>query len=214
MPKNRVSGNGANESDVSIQESSADVSVADGGVKVPPYPARWITIKDVATLAGVTGQTVRNAYKDHPAFNTPGVTEADPTSPRWFVTKMVDQFGNVTDYDVIYIEHAAALEWIDARAQKPAPAQHGGAKRYIIRLTQEQVNALPAEEGTLPSIALPDGTLVQLELPPVGNRKPKGKNDPTTTTDATSDLQIGVAADMPVQQSSDIFDVELDEVPA
>jgi len=213
MPKNRASTNGNDpQLAASIAENNIEVASA-GGVQAPPYDAKWITIKDVAAMAGVTGQTVRNAYKEHPAFNTPGVTEADPVTPRWFVTKMVDQFGNVTDYDVAYIDHAAALEWIDARAAKPAPAQHGGAKRYIIRLTKEQVASLPAEEGTMPSMMLPDGTMVQLELPPVGNRKPKSTD--ATTTDATAGLDAERALTdegdaLAVQQSADLFDVELD----
>lgn len=192
----------------------------DSKVGVPPYDgARWITIRQAAEMANVTGQTVRNAYKDHAAFNVAGVTEADPTSPRWFETKMVDSFDNVTDFNVIYLDQAAVQDWIAARAAKPAHGgMHSGAKRYIVRLTDAQVAALPVilfDDGQeLPAVRLADETLIRLEKPPVGTRKPKNAS---ASTAETSDGDP-VGSDVPPTdfnghaQTADLFDVELTEV--
>lgn len=181
----------------------------------PPYDTKWITVRQAAEQAGVSGQTVRNAYKEHSAFNTPGVTEADPTSPRWFETKMIDQFGNPTDFNVIYLDHAAVEEWIAARAAKPAHGgMHSGAKRYIVRLTDAQVAALPVNAENKPVLMLADGSAIDLEKPPVGTRKPKNAS---ASTAETSDGDP-VGSDVPPSdfnghvQTADLFDVELTEV--
>lgn len=220
MAKNRANAPTADNGTDRIVDSQTDepivwdtVTPDNNGVNMP-YDARWITIRDAANLAAVTSQTVRNAYKVHPAFNTPGATDADPAAAHWFQTKMVDQFGNTTDYDVVYIDHAAVLRWIDARAAQPVTGNHSGAKRYIVRLTDAQVALLQSNgDGELPSLVLPDMTSVKLEKPPTGTRKPKDAAVPTaaTTTDITDNAQDGVAADVSNVQQADLFDVELTE---
>lgn len=208
MPRSKQTKPETNGGSPATEESNS------GGINPEPYTASWITIRDAAALANVTSQTVRNAYKAHATFNPPADDpHAVPGGHAWFGTKMVDRFGNATDFDVVYIDRDAVVRWIDARAAKPITGTHGGAKRYIIRLTPEQVASLPlnADGDQCVQLAV-DGSLVKLEKPPVGNRKPKGN---ATTTDATDNPEDGVAADMPNAQQSDLFDVQLEEeVPA
>lgn len=223
--KNKNAGNGvADETPATLVASDAPpadaATPADDGFRDPPYDAAWVTIRDAATIAGVTAQTVRNAYVDHAAFNTPG-TPADGDTPatepiaHWFRTKMKDNFGNVTDYDVVYLDKAAVDRWVIARADKPAGAAHGGAKRRIVRLTEEQIAAQPvmtlADGSQVPAVMLADGvTLVALEVPPMGNRK--SKSDEAAPADASATAEVPAdAGDSAADAGASLFDVALTE---
>lgn len=160
----------------------------DSGVKPAPYDATWINVNAAAKRADVTTQTVRNAYREHSAFNP-------ESGPAWFTTKMVDAFGNATDYDVVYLDSAAVDAWINARAEKGAGTgtPHGGAKRRIVRVTDAQVAAQPTDEHGNPCVALVDGTLIALELPPMGKRKsatPEAAEVPADATPADADATL------------------------
>lgn len=179
----------------------------DSGVKTPPYVARWLTIRDAATRAGVTTQTVRNAYKDHPAFNTRPGDDGNPiAAPRWFATKMIDQFGNATEYDAVYLDIAAVDDWVLARADKPPTGGRNpnGPKRHVIRLTADQVAAYNRGDYAA-AFDLPDGGRVALEVP-TGNITRK-KDDAATPADGGNDA-AEVSAD---DAGASLFDVALTE---
>lgn len=169
-PKNtatEVAADTAMRTDVNGNETGAAES--NDGITPPPYDAKWIDVPGAAKLAGVTSQTVRNAYRDHDAFNP----VVDGTvKPAWFTTKMIDQFGNVTGYDAVYLDHAAVQRWLEMRANQPATGMHSGAKRFIFRLTEDQVSAYNSGNYAA-AFDLPDGGRVAIEKPPVGNRKAK-----------------------------------------
>lgn len=177
MPKNKTPDAATPVADNAANGGSADVPAvdatpADDGVRPAPYDAAWINVAAAAKRAEVTTQTVRNAYREHAAF-TPEV-DGNPR-PAYFTTKMVDAFGNVTDYDVVYLDSAAVDAWIVARAEKAASGgniggKHGGAKRRIIRLTQDQIDALPKNDAGNPFITLADGTAVVVETPAMGKK--------------------------------------------
>lgn len=205
MPKNKtpdaVATNGA-------ADTTAPATPAGEGVNPAPYDAMWVNVAAAAKRANVTTQTVRNAYREHPAF-TPNV-DGSPR-PAYFTTKMVDAFGNVTDYDVVYLDSAAVDAWIDARAEKAAAGgniggKHGGAKRRIIRLTDDQYNALPKNADDHPFITLADGTAVWVENPPANKSKSNGTAPAAEVTTADE----GAAAD----PGATLFDVALEEAPA
>lgn len=183
---------------------NADVA-ANGAAPVAapaPYDAAWINVAAAAKLADVTTQTVRNAYREHAAFTPNG-------KPAYFTTKMVDAFGNVTDYDVVYLDRSAVEAWIDARAAKAASGgniggRHGGAKRRIVRLTDDQYNALPKNDAGNPFITLADGTAVVVELPPAGSKKADASADAGDSNGVevtTADADAGAS----------LFDVALTE---
>lgn len=196
------------------EDTTIEAEETDSGVNQPPYDAKWISIKAAAQLAGVTGQSVRNAYENHEAFNPTvnGNDESVEMHPAWFRTKMIDSFGNPTDYDVVYVDADAVRHWIEARSSKPST--HGGAhgngpKRHIVRLTDEQVAAQPtmtlADGSIVPAVELVDGSLVALEKPPQARRKSASTSDqPEASDQADEPLPEGVA-------QTDLFDVDLIE---
>lgn len=189
---------------VGSDQAPAEVTDNESGVKEPPYAATWITIKAAATKAGVTGQTVRNAYENHEAFNTPGTAGTEESvMEHWFQTKMIDQFGNVTDYDVVYVDAAAVDRWIAARASKPSTLHDPNApKRYIIRLNPDQYTQLVAFLGTQDGF---EG--VAIEKPPQSARKPKGDQPDASTTNGHADEPTPESA----ATQNDLFDVNLIE---
>ena len=165
MPKNKapeaatdVAANGG-----SADGPAVDATPADDGVRPAPYDAAWINVAAAAKRANVTTQTVRNAYREHSAFTPDG-------KPAYFTTKMVDAFGNVTDYDVVYLDSAAVDAWITARAEKAATGgnvggRHVGTKRRIIRITDETLAAQPKNDDGNPVITMADGTVAVIETP-------------------------------------------------
>ena len=209
MPKNKTP-------DVTADGGSADTPAvtpdADNGVRPAPYDATWINVAMAAKRADVTTQTVRNAYREHAAFKPAG-REA------FFTTKMVDGFGNPTDYDVVYLDASAVDTWIAARAEKASAGgniggKHSGAKRRIIRITDEQADALPkmdVDGKQVPAVTLADGTLVPLETPTGNVTRKKGKADeaPANGVEVTAD-EAASAADA----GATLFDVALEEAPA
>ena len=208
-PKNKPTNPDVAAEDTPIG-SDAPPADSGNGVKPAPYDATWINVAGASKLAGVTSQTVRNAYRDHPAFNPSG----EGAKPAWFTTKMVDAFGNVTDYDVVYLDKSAVDAWIVARAEKPTTGNvYGGAKRRIVRLTEEQIAAQPkmtlADGTEVPAITLVDGTMVALEVPPMGNKR-KSDSNGTETAATTDEAPATDGAD----PGATLFDVALEEAPA
>lgn len=191
--------------------ATPEVPAVDNGVKPPPYDAVWINVAMAAKLAEVTTQTVRNAYREHSAF-TPN------DKPAYFTTKMVDAFGNATDYDVVYLDKAAVEAWITARAEKASSGgniggKHGGAKRRVIRVTDEQLAAQPkmtVDGVDVPAVALADGTLIAIETP---TNKAKAPAETPATSNGNG-VEI-TTADGPVNDGgATLFDVVLEETPA
>ena len=181
--------------DVADDVVSTDTSEQDNGVRQPPYQTQWITIKDAAAFAGVTGQSVRNAYENHAAFNP----ENDPSA--WFRTKMVDQFGNTTEYDVVYVDKAAVQRWIEARADKPTYHRSpDAAKRYIIRLTDDQVTML--QTFLADQVGFQD---VKIEKPPQAARKPKADQPAPEASNGHASVEGSEAT------SDTLFNVDLIE---
>lgn len=210
MPKRNatpdVAANGGSAPAVN-PETPADES----GVKPAPYDATWINVAMAAKRADVTTQTVRNAYREHAAFTPDG-------KPAYFTTKMVDAFGNVTDYDVVYLDVAAVDAWIAARAEKAASGgnvggKHDGAKRRIIRITDEALAAQPTMDVDgvqVPAVTLADGTLVAIETPT--NKKAA---TPAPEAAASGNGVEVTTADGPINDAGvSLFDVALEEAPA
>lgn len=198
------------EAPVSSDVAPDEVAENESGVNPPPYDAQWITIKQAAALAGVTGQSIRNAYENHEAFNTSGTAGTDePATEHWFRTKMCDQFGNPTDHDVVYVDRAAVERWIAMRADKPSTLHDANApKRHIMRLTPDQVAAYNAGDYAA-AFDLADGTRVELEVPPQSARKSKKADQPDASTSTNGHADDALPESGAAQ--TDLFDVDLIE---
>lgn len=130
-----------------------------------PDRADWLSIREAARRINGDAydakhdQTVRNAAKKNAIFSTPDAR----------VSVEVDGY----DIPPLTYLHVAAIDAYAAQLADPSKASgrtHGGAKRWIVRLTPDQVDAFNA--GTL---AL-DKSFVTLEAVQSGERKPKASN--------------------------------------
>lgn len=145
----------------------------------PPYDADWLTIKNAALRANVSGQAIRKATEKYIAI----------FDGKTFMAAPCDMFGNTVGRAIEYVDAAAIDAWLAAKAENPSrrggrkPAD--GARAYTVRLTDDQatniMRFLETQDGF-------NGVVFKRN-----ERKPKavstnGVNEPNSETQAANDL--------------------------
>ena len=158
----------------------------------PPYDATWLTIKNAAIRAGVSGQAVRKATEK---FTTIFDGKTFLAAPR-------DMFGNEIGRAIEYIDAAAIDAWLTAKAENPSkrggrkPAD--GARNYTVRLTDAQLSAL--------EIVL-DGVSGESVL--TGLAFKRNERKPRTVAVAVADATGTDGVDADTMAANDLFDVDI-----